>query len=166
MVSPNAVIGAVLAVVGVAVIAIEFVHPGALLLIPGSALLVGGLLYLFLPDILLGSVIGPIVVILVAVAAGLLELPSSRRISPGHPPMTTMPTTLIGRTGLVLVDVDPASLKGKVRIGSEVWSARAEAPIPAGTMVEVIAGEGVSVTVVPRTAGAGSPSKPAPQAPA
>ncbi len=74
--------------------------------------------------------------------------------------MTSMPTTLIGREGIVLTDVLPNSLKGKVRIGSEVWSARSPVFIPAGTRVRVISGEGVSILVEPSTPAANDPPGP------
>ena len=149
MVDPATVTAVVLVVAGVALFGLELFHPGALLLIPGSVLLAAGILYLFLPSLILDSWVGIVIVVVAAVAGALIEIPYYRHVSPGHPPMTTMPTTLVGREGTVLVDVIPDTLRGKVRVGSEIWSAISSIPIPAGTAVRVVAGEGVAVRVVP-----------------
>lgn len=149
MVGVNETLGLVLLAAGAALLAFELVHPGALLLIPASILLVGGVLLLFFPDVLLASPEGVVVIVVAAAVAGLVEIPYYRWMSPGHLPMTSMPTTLIGREGVVVSDVIPNTLKGKVRIGSEVWSARASIAIPVGTPIRVVSGEGVSVLVAP-----------------
>lgn len=144
--------------VGVIVLALEFVHPGALLLIPGSILLVGGLLYLFLPDVLLNSPFGFILIVVAAIVATILEIPYYRYIAPTHGPMTTTSAGLVGQVGTVIAPIVPDTLKGKVRIKSEVWSARGPSPIPVGTKVRIVAGEGVAVEVVPLTEPSAPPS--------
>jgi len=128
--------------------AFELVHPGALLLIPGSILLVAGFLYLFLPNVLLDSYVGPIAIIVVAIVAALVEIPYYRWIAPTHWPLSTTSGGLVGAEGIVIVPIVPNTLKGKVRVRSEVWSARADTEIPQGARVRVVHGEGVSVTVV------------------
>ena len=142
-------IGITLVIVGIVLLAFELVHPGALLLIPGSILLVAGFLCLFLPDVLVNSFIGPIAIIVVAIVAALIEIPYYRWVAPNHWPLSTTSGGLVGAEGIVIVPVVPNTLKGKVRVRSEVWSARATAEIPEGTHVRVVHGEGVSVTVVP-----------------
>ena len=149
-------IGIALVIVGICLLAFELVHPGALLLIPGSILLVAGFLYLFLPNVLLDSYIGPVGIIVVAVVAALIEIPYYRWVAPTHRPLSTTSGGLVGDEAIVIVPIVPNTLKGKVRVRSEVWSARAAIPIPEGTRVRVIHGEGVSVTVEPLV-----PQKPA-----
>jgi membrane protein implicated in regulation of membrane protease activity len=142
-------IGIALVVAGIILLASELIHPGALLLIPGSILLVAGFLYLFLPNILLDSYIGPIGIIVTAIIAALVEIPYYRWVAPTHRPMSTTSAGLVGDEAIVIADVVPNTLKGKVRVRSEVWSARSTVPIPAGTRVRVVHGEGVSVSVEP-----------------
>jgi len=142
-------IGIALVIVGICLLAFELVHPGALLLIPGSILLVAGFLYLFLPNVLLDSYIGPVGIIVVAIVAALIEIPYYRWVAPTHSPLSTTSGGLVGAEAVVIVPIVPNTLKGKVRVRSEVWSARASVPIPEGTRVRVVHGEGVSVTVVP-----------------
>jgi inner membrane protein len=142
-------IGIALVIVGVVLLAFELVHPGALLLIPGSILLVAGFLYLFLPDVLLDSYVGPVAIIVVAIVAALAEIPYYRWVAPTHSPLSTTSGGLVGAEGIVIVPIVPNTIKGKVRVRSEVWSARADTEIPEGTRVRIVHGEGVSVTVVP-----------------
>lgn len=142
-------IGIALVVGGFALFAFELIHPGALLLIPGSILLAAGFLYLFLPNDLLNSYVGPAVVIVVAIVAALLEIPYYRWVAPVHRPMSTTSGGLVGEEAVVVAEVIPNTLRGKVRVNSEIWSARAERSIPVGTRVRIVHGEGVSVTVQP-----------------
>jgi membrane protein implicated in regulation of membrane protease activity len=145
----NDTIGIALVVVGIALFAFELIHPGALLLIPGSILLVAGFLYLFLPDILLDSYIGPVLVIVAAIFGALVEIPYYRWVAPVHRPMSTTSGGLVGEEAIVIAPVEVNNLRGKVKVKSEIWSARSDQPIPVGTRVRVIHGEGVSVTVQP-----------------
>ncbi|MGD0718792.1 MAG: NfeD family protein, partial [Thermoplasmata archaeon] len=83
-----------------------------------------------------------------------------RWVAPVHPPMSTTVGTLIGQEGVIVAPVVPDSLHGKVRIGSEIWSARAEVPIAPGTHVRVVGGSGVSVSVEVLPSGSGSAGAP------
>jgi len=141
--------GIALIILGIILFAFELIHPGALLLIPGSILLVAGFLYLFLPDTLLDSWVGPFAIVLAAVVAGLVEIPYYRWVAPTHRPLSTTSGGLVGEEAIVTTAVEPNNLRGKVRVRSEIWSARADRPIPAGTRVRIVHGEGVSVSVVP-----------------
>ena len=141
--------GIALIILGIILFAFELIHPGALLLIPGSILLVAGFLYLFLPSTLLDSWVGPFAIVLAAVVAGLVEIPYYRWVAPTHRPMSTTSGGLVGEEGIVLAPVEPNTLRGKIRVRSEVWSAKSDHPIPVGTRVKVVHGEGVSVSVVP-----------------
>jgi len=143
----NDAIGILLVVIGIILLAFELVHPGALLLIPGSIFLVAGLLYLLLPNDLLDSPIGPIAIVLAAGIGALCEIPYYRWVAPTHRPMSTTSAGLVGDEAIVIAPIVPNTLKGKVRVRSEVWSARAPVAIPAGTRVRIVHGEGVSVSV-------------------
>ena len=147
-------LGATLVVVGIFLFAIELVHPGALLLIPGSILLVAGLLALFFTDSILTSVAGVLAIVAAAVISAIAEIPYYRYIAPVHRPMTTTSAGLTGEVGILVADVVPHTLKGKVRVKSEIWSADADVPIPTGAKVRIVSGEGVAVRVVAITDGA------------
>jgi inner membrane protein len=142
-------IGIAIIVAGIILLAFELIHPGALLLIPGSILLVAGFLYLFLPNELLDSYVGPVAIIVAAILAALIEIPYYRWVAPTHRPMSTTSGGLVGDEAIVIAPIVPNTLRGKVRVRSEVWSARSDVPIAVGTRVRVVHGEGVSVSVEP-----------------
>lgn len=54
--------------------------------------------------------------------------------------------TLLGAEGVATTPIDPT---GTVQVRSELWTAVADAPIPAGTPVRVVAVEGLRVRVTP-----------------
>jgi membrane protein implicated in regulation of membrane protease activity len=77
-----------------------------------------------------------------------------QNLAPPAPPQTVVATSLLGQKGVVLTDVYPGTLKGKVRIDHDTWSATSVSDvIPAGRNVVVKASEGVHVTVeeIPQT---------------
>jgi inner membrane protein len=149
MVAVNDSIGIAIVIVGVALLVFELVHPGALLIIPASILLVAGFLYLFLPNVLLNSVEGPVIVVIAAILGALIEIPYYRWVAPIHRPMSTTSGGLVGEEAVVVAPVEPNNIRGKVKVKSEIWSARSDRPIPVGTRVKIVHGEGVSVTVQP-----------------
>jgi len=141
--------GIVLILGGIILFALELIHPGALLLIPGSILLVAGAMYLLFPFILLDTVYGPAVILLAVVLAIVVEIPYYRYVAPQHWPLSTTTLGLVGEVGIVISPVDQNTIHGKVRVNSQIWSARSNMPIPNGVKVRVIHGEGVAVTVQP-----------------
>lgn len=141
--------GILVTAIGIALFAFELIHPGALLFIPGSVLVVAGFLYLFFPTYLLDSAIGPIAIIVAAFISIVVEILYYRWVAPTHRPLSTTSGGLVGSEGVVVVPIVPDTLRGKIRVNSEVWSARAPVAIPAGTRVRVVHGEGVSVQVEP-----------------
>jgi len=140
-------IGILLVIAGIVLLAFELVHPGALLFIPGSVLLVAGFLYLFFPTYLLDSAVGPVAILVAAVVATAVEIFYYRWVAPTHNPLSTTTSGLVGEEAVVIAPIVPDTLRGKVRVRSEIWSARAPVPIPVGTRVRVVQGEGVSVLV-------------------
>ena len=142
-------VGILIIIIGGGFFTIEIFHPGALLLIPATIMIVGGFLYLLIPDVLLRSVWGPIAILIAALLATVVTILYYRWLAGVHLPLSTTSGGLVGEEAIVIADVVPNTLRGKVRVRSEIWSARSPAPIPAGTKVRVVAGEGVSVTVEP-----------------
>ena len=88
----------------------------------------------------------------VASAAGLgFVLPVARRHIKQPPLLKTGPAALVGRSARVLEEVTEHG--GRVRIGGEVWSARAydeSLIIPVGRVVDVLQIEGATALVYPR----------------
>ena len=151
------IFGIVFVILGLVLIVFEVIHPGAFMLIPGTVFLVAGLLFLFFPSVVTETIWGAVILVVVAVVVGIATIPLYQWMAPGHRPMSTTPSSITGETGLVTAPVVPDSTKGKVQVRGEVWSARSRTPIPAGTRVKVVGGEGVCIWVEPDLA----PSAPA-----
>ncbi|HEV8050293.1 MAG TPA: NfeD family protein, partial [Thermoplasmata archaeon] len=117
--------------------------------IPGSIFLAAGILYLVLPNPLTGSIFGPAVIVIAAFLATVATIPYYKKIAPVHRPMSSIPMSLEGLTGVVVQTVEPNNIKGKVRVKSEIWSARSDRTIPIGAIVKVLGGEGVAIQVTP-----------------
>ncbi len=150
-------VGISIVLIGTALFIIELFHPGALLLIPATILIVGGVLYLLIPNVLLESVWGPVAILAAALISTAVTILYYQWLAGTHQPLSTTSGSLVGNEAIVIADIVPNTLRGKVRVRSEVWSAKADRPIPSGTRVRVIGGEGVSVTVEPLTGEATGP---------
>ena len=139
-------IGIALIVIGVLMLLAEIVSPGFFLLVPATVLIILGAIGILVPGFLL-SWASPVLAVIIIVPAALLTIKFYQRLSPIAPPETTVGTSLIGATGLVTARILPNSLKGKVKIANDSWSATSQCPIEVGKHVRVISSEGVHVRV-------------------
>lgn len=105
---------------------------------------VAGSLYLFPTKGLLPAV-NPIVAILVSLlVAGFLWLVTRKAVATFHArPMQDL-KSLVGKSGQAKTVVFD---KGSVQVASELWSARSEKSIPAGSQIRVISREGFTLFV-------------------
>ncbi len=145
----DAAAGIAILLIGAVLFIIELFHPGALLLIPATIMIVGGVMYLLIPNVLLDSIWGPVAIIVAALLSTAVTIFYYRWLAGTHTPLSTTSAGLVGEEAIVLVDIVPHTIRGKVKVRSEVWSARGAERIPAGTRVRVVHGEGVSLTVEP-----------------
>lgn len=139
-------IGLLLIVVGVILLIIELATPGFFVAIPGSILLAIGLMMWFVPWIW-DTPWGIAVAIAVTVTMSALVIEVYRKLGRGHKVLTPSVDTMVDREGVVIEEIVPDELSGKVRIGTEIWSATSDAPIPKGHNVVVVGGEGVHLIV-------------------
>jgi membrane protein implicated in regulation of membrane protease activity len=140
-------------IIGVLMLLAELASPGAFIIVPASVLIVLGGMGLIYPDWLL-SWWSPLVAVAILVPMTLVTMKLYQNLAPPAPPQTVVATSLLGQKGVVLTDVYPGTLKGKVRIDHDTWSATSVSDvIPAGRKVVVKASEGVHVTVeeIPQT---------------
>jgi inner membrane protein len=133
-------------VIGVLMLLAEAAMPGNFLLVPATVLLVLGALGFIFPELLL-SVWGPLIAVIVLAPSTYLTIKLYQKIAPPAPPETRVATSLVGTTGVITVEVKPNSLKGKVQIDHDTWSATAKCVIPVGKRVAVKSSEGVHVFV-------------------
>ncbi|MCL2032560.1 MAG: NfeD family protein [Methanomassiliicoccaceae archaeon] len=140
-------IAIILMIAGLILLIIEALTPGFFAVVPGAVLVVVGVLGYFVGGffdtwyLLVASVI----IVTVVVTVGTIKL--YQMLARPEPPTTTVVDSLIGREGVVMTDVKPGNLKGKVRIGSDSWSATSDNVIKTGAEVVVYAAEGVHVKV-------------------
>jgi membrane protein implicated in regulation of membrane protease activity len=132
--------------VGILFLIYEVFAPGGFLVIPGIVLLVLGVVGLIWPDILM-SIWAPVIALIVAIPVTLVTLKFYQYLAKPEPPTTTVTESLVGREGIVTVPTEAGSMKGKVKIGGDLWSATSDEPIEEGTEVIVESSEGVHVHV-------------------
>ena len=144
-----ATVALIIIIVGAVMILIEAKNPGAFFIIPGTVLVIVGAIGYAVPDFLF-SIYSPIVAVVLALPVTLITIKLYQILAKPVPPTTTVTDSLVGKKGKVITATDPNSLKGKVRIGMDIWSANSEEPIGEGEQVEVVAAEGVHITVVRR----------------
>ena len=141
-----ATVALIIVAIGAVLILFETLSPGAFIVIPGTVMVIVGAIGFAVPDFLF-SIYSPIVAIVIAVPVTILTIKLYQVLAKPVPPTTTVSESLIGKKGKVTVATEPTSLKGKVRIGMEIWSANSEEPIAEGEQVEVVSAEGVHITV-------------------
>jgi inner membrane protein len=141
-------LGWLLIVLGALVLLFEAYSPGFFMTVPGTVMIILGILLVLGVDVL-GSVWGIILGVVVALASAIATVWFYSKINRGAGPPTTMSRdTVIGRTGRATHTIDAHSLDGKVRIGGHEWSAHSTgAAIAEGAAVRVVEAEGVHVVV-------------------
>ena len=133
-------------IAGAILLIIEAMSPGVFMLIPGTVLVILGIIGYFYPDFLT-SVYSPILALVIAVPVTLGTVKMYQLLAKPEPPTTTVAESLVGREGIVTIRTGPENIRGKVRIGTDTWSATSSETLEAGTEVEVIESEGVHVLV-------------------
>lgn len=133
-------------IIGIFMLLAEAASPGSFIIVPATVLLVLGGIGLVYPDWLL-TWYAPVTAVVVLVPMTIFTIKMYQKLAPPVPPETTVATSLVGMTGMVEVPVLPHSMKGKVRIANDTWSAVSDVPIPAGKRVVVKSSEGVHVKV-------------------
>ena len=139
-------VAVILIIAGAAFLIFEAFSPGAFMVIPGTVLVILGLIGAAFPDIL-DSWWSPVIALVVAIPVTLVTIKGYQRLAVPEPPTTTVVDSLVGRTGRVTVATESGNMRGKVKIGSDTWSATSDEPIEAGAEVIVESSEGVHVHV-------------------
>ncbi|MCQ2055944.1 MAG: NfeD family protein [archaeon] len=133
-------------IVGTLLIVGEALIPGAFLIIPGTTLMIIGIISCVVPDFLY-SIDSPILGIVVAILVTLITTKAYQLLAAPSPPTTTVASSLIGKNGTVMAETTSNNLKGKVRVGSEIWSANSDESLEIGTEVIITDAKGVHIKV-------------------
>ncbi|MCX6693350.1 MAG: NfeD family protein [Methanomicrobiales archaeon] len=139
--------GWLLIVLGTALLVIEAFNPGFFAAVPGTVMIILGVLLLLGVDIF-SSVWGVVVGVVIAIAAAAFTIWLYSRITPDGSPVTISRDSLVGLEGRVLKETDPDTIAGKVMIAGQEWSARSASDhIAKGKLVKVVRSEGVHIIV-------------------
>ena len=133
-------------IIGILMLLAEAASPGSFIIIPATVLLVLGGIGLVYEDFFI-TWYAPLTAVVVVAPMTVITIWMYQKLAPPAPPETTVATSLIGLKGVVEKDVIPHSMRGKVRIANDTWSATADKAIPAGTRIIVRSSEGVHVVV-------------------
>jgi len=142
-----ATIAIILMIIGLIFLIIEALTPGFFMVIFGAVLVVVGVLGYFIEGYFESAPYLIVTVVVVTLAVSFVTIKGYHMLAKPEPPTTTVVDSLVGREGTVTSDVKPGSLKGKVKIDSDTWSATSDEVIKTGTDVVVYAAEGVHVKV-------------------
>ena len=144
--------GWITVLIGAILLVCEVLSPGFFLAVPGTVLIILGILMVLGIDIFSNGV-GITVGILAALISSAVTVWMYSRLTPGdQTPLSTTQDTLVGMQGLVTTPVISKDISGKVRINGQEWSARSVADIdiiPPQTEVVVTSAQGVHVVVKP-----------------
>ena len=133
-------------IIGALLIIAEAVTPGIYMIIPGTVMVLLGIVGYIVPDFLF-SIWAPVTMVIVGLIVSLVTVMAYKRLGDPEPPATAVSDGLVGKVGTVTVGTSADNIKGKVKIGSELWSARSLEPIEVGTTVRIVSTEGVHVVV-------------------
>jgi len=140
--------GWLLVVLGTFFLVIEAINPWFFIAVPGTVMIILGILLLMGVDIF-GSPFGVVAGVVATIAVSLLTIWFYHRINPEvKSPVTISRDSLAGREGRVTRKVVPGDISGKVQVAGQEWSARSlEGEIPGGRTVRVVRSEGVHIVV-------------------
>ena len=138
-------VGWLMIIVGIGLLIVEAAQPGFFVAVPGTTLIVLGVVTLLIPDV--AQNYAPVIIVVTALVSSILTITFYRKMAPGQKPLSTSMDNLAGKEGMVVRKVTPQSISGKVEIDNKMWSATADSIIDEGKKVIIISSEGVHINV-------------------
>ena len=138
-------VGWLMVIIGLGLLIVEASQPGFFVAVPGTILIVLGAVTILIPEI--AQDYAPVIIVVTAVVSSILTITLYRKMAPGQKPQSTSMDNLAGKEGVVVKKVTPDSIKGKVEIENQMWSATADSIIEEGKKVIIISSEGVHIKV-------------------
>ena len=132
--------------IGALCLIIEALSPGFFMLIPGMVFMILGVLGYFIDDFFTSWYL-LVTMVVVTFLSTVLTIKLYQILAKPVPPETLVAETMIGKSGKVTVATEPGTIRGKVRIGFDIWSATSDEVIAAGSDIVVYEAEGVHVKV-------------------
>ncbi len=127
---------------------LEVFSPGFFLLVPGTVLIIIGILMLLGIDIF-SSQFGILIGIGLALVAAIATVFSYSRLTErSDKPYTISMDSIVGKEGLLTTAADEETMDGKASVEGQIWSARSSGgKIPKGARVKVVSSRGVHIVV-------------------
>jgi len=138
-------VGWLMIIVGIGLLIVEAAQPGFFVAVPGTILIVLGVVTLLIPDV--AQNYAPVIIVATALVSSILTITFYQKMAPGQKPLSTSMDNLAGKEGVVVRKVTPDSISGKVNIDNKIWSATADSIIDEGIKVIIISSEGVHIKV-------------------
>ncbi|HIJ06792.1 MAG: Uncharacterized protein XE11_0910 [Methanomicrobiales archaeon 53_19] len=136
-----------LIIIGALLLLFEAMNPGFFAAVPGTTMIVLGVMFLMGIDVF-SSTWGILIGVASALIAASLTVLFYRRLSPEQLPTTMSRDSLVGKEGKVVREVQSDELSGKVSVSGVELSARSTGRILSpGTTIRVVSSEGVHVIV-------------------
>lgn len=136
-------IGLAFIILGILLFVIEITQPGFFVAIPATVFIAVGILF----SIGVTSIFVYVIGLIIVVPMFFLTIKFYTKIAPVQKPAPLVGESLIGKEGIVTKAIIPHSIKGKVKIENQIWSATSDMPIEENKHVRVIASKGVHITV-------------------
>ena len=138
-------VGWLMVIIGLGLLIVEAAQPGFFVAVPGTTLIVLGVVTLLIPEV--AQDYAPVIIVVTALVSSILTITFYRKMAPGQKPLSTSMDNLAGKEGVVVRKVTPQSISGKVEIDNKIWSATADSIIDEGKKVIIISSEGVHIKV-------------------
>lgn len=124
-----------------AVVEVSIPHFGLIFVSVGAvAAAIAAFLGLALPIQIVGFIVA------VVIGFAVLRPRLIGRVSPGVPSRVE---SLIGREGIVTLDIESTLGSGRVNVEGQDWAARAATPLAVGTRIKVVGADGIVLEVKP-----------------
>ena len=138
-------VGWLMIIAGIGLLILEAAQPGFFVAVPGTTLIVLGVVTLLIPQF--AQDYAPVIIVVTALVSSIITITFYRKMAPGQKPLSTSMDNLAGKEGVVVRKVTPQSITGKVEIDNKIWSATADSIIDEGKKVIIINSEGVHIIV-------------------
>jgi len=138
-------VGWLMVIVGLGLLIVEAAQPGFFVAVPGTTLIVLGVVTILIPEV--AQDYAPVIIVVTALVSSIITITFYRKMAPGQKPLSTSMDNLAGKEGMVVRKITPDSISGKVNIDNQIWSATADSIIDEGKKVSIISSEGVHIIV-------------------
>src|SRR5450759_357566 len=93
-------VGWLMIIVGIGLLIVEAAQPGFFVAVPGTTLIVLGVVTLLIPDV--AQNYAPVIIVATALVSSILTITFYRKMAPGQKPLSTSMDNLAGKEGVAV----------------------------------------------------------------